>query len=173
MNRCPIPTLDLAPFRTDACSPAALRLTEELRAVCHEHGFFYVTGHGVDEELTDRMHSLARRFFALPDADRLEIANVDSPQFRGFTPVGHEYTQNRPDRREQLDIGRELPPPVLQPGDPAWLRLRGPNLWPAALPELRRAVESWTAAMEQLGRVVCHAAARSRCDRTRHDSTSC
>jgi isopenicillin N synthase-like dioxygenase len=159
VNRCAIPTLDLAPFRADERSPAALRLSEELRAVCHEHGFFYATGHGVDEKLTDRMQLLARRFFALPEADRLEIANVHSPQFRGFTPVGHEYTRNRPDRREQLDIGRELPPPVLQPGDPAWLRLRGPNLWPAALPELRDAVESWTAAMEQLGRVVCRALA--------------
>ncbi len=171
MNRCAIPTLDLAPFRSNARSPAALRLTEELRAVCHEHGFFYVTGHGVHEELTDRMQLLARRFFALPDADRLAIANVHSPQFRGFTPVGHEYTQNRPDRREQLDIGRELPPPVLQPGDPAWLRLRGPNLWPAALPELRGAVESWAAAMEQLGRVVCHALALAlRQDATRFDA---
>ena len=27
--------------------------------------------------------------------------------------------------------------PTLGPDDPAWLRLRGPNLWPAALPELR------------------------------------
>jgi isopenicillin N synthase-like dioxygenase len=127
--------------------------------VCREHGFFYVTGHGVDEELTARMQSLARRFFALPDADRLAIANVHSPQFRGFTPVGHEYTQGQPDQREQLDIGRELAPRVLQADDPAWLRLRGPNLWPAALPELRDAVESWTVSMEQLGRIVCRALA--------------
>ena len=36
--------------------------------------------------------------------------------------------------------------------DPAWLRLRGPNLWPAALPALRPAVEAWIDAMEALGR---------------------
>ena len=173
MNRCPIPTLDLAPFRTDARSPAALRLTEELRAVCHEHGFFYVTGHGVDEELTDRMHSLARRFFALPDADRLEIANVHSPQFRGFTPVGHEYTQNRPDRREQLDIGREL----AATGTAA----RRSGLAPAARAEPLAGRTPRTSAR---GRIVdrgdgaarsgrCATRSRSRSDRTRHDSTSC
>jgi isopenicillin N synthase-like dioxygenase len=73
--------------------------------------------------------------------------------------VGHEYTGNRPDRRDELDIGRELPPPVLGPGDPAWLRLRGPNLWPAALPELRPAVERWIDAMEDVGRLLCRALA--------------
>jgi isopenicillin N synthase-like dioxygenase len=155
----PIPLLDIAAFRSDDNSPTAHTFVDELRAVCHDHGFFSLVGHGI-EGVAELQH-LARQFFELPDGDRMAIANVHSPQFRGYTPVGHEHTRGRPDRREQLDISRELPPPQLGPHDPAWMRLRGPNLWPDALPELRPAVEAWIAAMESLGRLVCRALARA------------
>src|SRR5262249_35473960 len=82
------------------------------------------------------VHRVTREFFALPDDDRMAIANVNSPQFRGYTPVGHEYTQGRPDRRDELDVGHELPEPRLGPDDPPWLRLRGPNQWPAMQPPI-------------------------------------
>jgi isopenicillin N synthase-like dioxygenase len=129
--------------------------------VCHDSGFFYLTGHGVDPALDELVHTVARDFFGLPEADRLAIANVNSPQFRGYTPVGHEYTNGRSDRRDQLDVGHELPTPRLGPDDPAWLRLRGPNLWPEALPELRTAITEWMTAMEGVGRMVLHALARA------------
>jgi isopenicillin N synthase-like dioxygenase len=127
--------------------------------VCHDSGFFYLTGHGVDPALDERVHTLARAFFGLPEPDRLAIANVNSPQFRGYTPVGHEYTNGRSDRRDQLDVGHELPAPRLGADDPAWLRLRGPNLWPESLPALRTTITEWMGAMEALGRKVLHALA--------------
>jgi len=154
-----VPVLDIGPFLDDEDSHGAGAFIDDLRAVCHDHGFFSLVGHSVSAGTNERLQRLARRFFALPQADRLEIANVRSPQFRGYTPVGHEHTRGRPDRRDQLDIGHELPPPRLGPDDPAWLRLRGPNLWPGALPELRPAVETWSAAIEQLGRALCRALA--------------
>ena len=154
-----VPILDIAPFREDEGCPAARVFVEQLRAVCHEHGFFSLVGHGVATATNERVQTLARRFFAMPEQDRLAIANVHSAQFRGYTPVGHEHTRGQPDRRDQLDIGHELPRERLAPGDPAWLRLRGPNLWPAGLPELRPAVEAWIDAMEVLGHVLCRALA--------------
>ncbi|MCU1427889.1 MAG: isopenicillin synthase family oxygenase [Actinomycetia bacterium] len=154
-----IPILDLAPFRHAPTSPDATRFVDKLRSVCHEHGFFYLTGHGVDDALNDDVHALARRFFALPLAQRLDIANVNSAQFRGYTAIDHEFTGGRPDHRDQLDIGHELPPPRLEPGDPAWLRLRGPNLWPSELPELRPTLTSWMDQMQQVGATVLRALA--------------
>jgi isopenicillin N synthase-like dioxygenase len=154
-----IPVLDISGFRADENGRDAHMFVEKIRSVCHEHGFFSLIGHGVIGN--DELQQLARRFFALPEAERLEIANVHSPQFRGFTPVGHEHTQGHPDRREQLDISRELPTQAIGPEDPAWMRLRGPNLWPDALPELRPAVETWIDAMESLGRVMARALARA------------
>jgi isopenicillin N synthase-like dioxygenase len=154
-----LPVLDLEPLRRAPDSPAARRFVDELRAVCHEHAFFYLAGHGVDAALGDEVHTLAREFFALPLEQRLAISNVHSPQFRGYTPVGNELTGGRSDRRDQLDIGHELPPPRLEPGDPAWLRLRGPNLWPDALPALRPAVTAWMEQMQRLGASVLRALA--------------
>jgi isopenicillin N synthase-like dioxygenase len=127
--------------------------------VCHDSGFFYLVGHGVDPRLDEQVHDVARRFFALPEADRLAISNVNSPQFRGYTPVGNEYTNGRSDRRDQLDVGHELPVPNLGPDDPAWLRLRGPNLWPASLPALRTTITTWMTRMEEAGRTLLRALA--------------
>lgn len=154
-----IPTLDLAAFRDDPGSRPARRFVAELRDVGHDHGFFQLTGHGVDLHLNRRVQTLAREFFDLPEAERLAIASVNSPQFRGYTPIGHEYTGNRPDQRDELDIGRELPAPTLGANDPAWLRLRGPNQWPRVLPGLRPAIEEWIDAMEHMGRTLARALA--------------
>jgi isopenicillin N synthase-like dioxygenase len=154
-----LPVLDLQPYRDDPASIDALAFVDELRRVVHEIGFFYVVGHGVAPTLDAEVHEVARRFFALEEADRLEIENVRSAQFRGYTRFGHELTNGRVDLRDQIDISHELAPPSLQPGDPAWLRLRGPNLWPSALPELRPVVTQWMDAMEVVGRAVLHAMA--------------
>ena len=90
-----LPLLDLSPFAADESSPEAQAFVDELREVVHTVGFLYVTGHGVDPELATRIHDVTRAFFALPEADRLEIENVNSPQFRGYTRFGHEVTNGR------------------------------------------------------------------------------
>ena len=163
-----LPVLDMAPWREAPDSPAAAAFVAELGRVTHEIGFFYVVGHGVPDELAGRVHDIARRFFALPEEQRLAIENVESPQFRGYTRFGHERTNGRVDLRDQIDIGREDPPPVLGPEDPAWLRLRGPNLWPAALPELRPAMLAWMDHLERVGHVLLRAMAHGAAAAGRH-----
>jgi isopenicillin N synthase-like dioxygenase len=112
-------------------------------------GFFQLVGHGVPADLTRELLAVSRRFFSLPEEDKLAIENVHSPQFRGYTRVGGERTHGDVDWREQIDISVERPP--VEPGDgPDYRRLEGPNLWPAALPELRPVVARW---QEELGRV--------------------
>lgn len=155
-----LPVLDLSTYRDDPASPVARAFVEQLRDVVHEIGFLYLVGHGVSDELNGRVHEVARAFFALPEAERLEIHNVRSPQFRGYTSLGNEYTNGQSDLRDQIDIGLELPPPALGPGDPAWLRLRGPNLWPS-VPGFREALEPWMAQMDEVGKVLLHALAEA------------
>jgi len=146
-----LPVLDLAPFIDDPSSTAAHAFIEQLRDICHDVSFFYVRGHGIPAAADEGIERAAREFFALPLEDRLAIENVNSPQFRGYTRNGGEYTAGKQDRREQLDIGPEDPEPHLESGSPAWMRLRGPNLWPAALPSFRPAVEAWLAELDRLG----------------------
>ncbi len=110
----------------------------------HEVGFLYLAGHGIPQELTDAMLDVSRRFFELPDEQKLAVENVHSPQFRGYTRVGGELTDGAVDWREQIDIGVERAAVEPGPGVADYWRLEGPNLWPDALPEMRDIVLAWT-----------------------------
>ncbi len=79
-----LPILDLSRF--DAGADEAAGFLADLRQVTHEVGFFYFVGHGVEQRLIDELLAVSRRFFELPAEDKLEIENVHSPQFRGYTP---------------------------------------------------------------------------------------
>jgi isopenicillin N synthase-like dioxygenase len=143
-----IPQLDLSRF--DAGQETRADFLAQLRAAAHEVGFFYVTGHGVDARLLRDVLASARQFFALPERDKLAIEMVKSPHFRGYNRVASELTRGRPDWREQIDFGAERPIVPHDSGAPAWSRLRGPNQWPAALPDLRAVVSQWQAAAMQV-----------------------
>jgi isopenicillin N synthase-like dioxygenase len=148
-----LPLIDISRFRDPAADRDAF--LAELRHAAHEVGFFYVVGHGVPEHLTAGILAVAKRFFALPLEKRLEIENIHSPQFRGYTSTGHEYTAGSPDWREQIDIGPEREP--VDADGPAWQRLIGPNQWPTALPELREATLAWQAEALRVSREVLRA----------------
>lgn len=152
MTAATLPTLDLDAYR--AGGGAARRFVESLRETVHTVGFFHLVGHRVPAELMEQATDTARQFFALPDDARFEIDNVRSPQFRGYTRFGHEHTNGKPDLRDQIDIGRDDPPPTNDPDQPEWLRLRGPNLWPSALPELQPVMTEWMNALEATGHVL-------------------
>jgi isopenicillin N synthase-like dioxygenase len=134
-----LPSIDLVLLESAAGDGERARL----RSAAREVGAFLIGGHGVGTTVTAELLDLSRAFFALPQAQRDAIDMIRSPYFRGYSAVGSERTLGRPDLREQLDVGPEEAPVVLAPGDPAYLRLHGPNLWPASLPELRGSVLAW------------------------------
>jgi isopenicillin N synthase-like dioxygenase len=140
--RTTLPVVDLRD------EPAAL--TERLRTVAHDVGFFYLTGHGVPDDLRDRLLAGARALFALPQADKDAVAMVNSPHFRGYTRLGGELTGGVVDWREQLDIGPERVP-LTDPDEPH-LKLQGPNQWPVALPDLPAVVAEWDAELAAVAR---------------------
>ena len=72
-------------------------------------GFFYLVGHGIEDGLIQDALKVSRRFFALPEKDKLAIEMVNSPHFRGYNRAGFEHTRGKPDWREQVDIGPERP----------------------------------------------------------------
>ena len=100
--------MDVAPL----LSPRPARLPEvarQIEAACREHGFFYVTGHGVAPDLLARLTQACAAFFALPQAAKMEIAMAHGgPAWRGYFPVGAELTSGRPDLKEGLYFGAEL-----------------------------------------------------------------
>jgi isopenicillin N synthase-like dioxygenase len=152
-----LPVIDISRFRDPGTDRDAF--LAELRSAAHEVGFFYVTGHGVPASFRDEILHAARAFFALPEERRLEIENLNSPQFRGYTRTGTEYTAGSADWREQIDIGPEREAIPTGPEDPDYLRLVGPNQWPSALPELRDVVLRWQAEALRVSREVLRALA--------------
>jgi isopenicillin N synthase-like dioxygenase len=141
----PLPVVDL---RSESGS-----LREGLRTAAHEVGFFYLTGHGVPDELGRGVLEAARRLFALSQDDKDAVAMVRSRHFRGYTRLGGELTRGEEDWREQIDIGPERPP-IGGPGNPDYFWLQGPNQWPAGLPELPGIVERWDAALSSVARAL-------------------
>ncbi|RUU79656.1 isopenicillin N synthase family oxygenase [Mesorhizobium sp. M7A.F.Ca.MR.362.00.0.0] len=138
-----VPVLDLSRLEQGASEYRTFLL--DLRTAARDVGFFYLSGHGISTSEIDDVLDASRRFFALPQADKLAIEMVKSQQFRGYTRAGGELTKGAADWREQLDIGVERQPIAQGPGIAPWTRLQGPNQWPSALPELKPALLAWQA----------------------------
>ena len=87
----PIPIIDVAPLvtgRGDARPVAA-----GIRGACVNNGFFYITGHGVSDELQRRLEHVSREFFAQDLDTKLRIRmQLGGRAWRGYFPVGNELT---------------------------------------------------------------------------------
>jgi isopenicillin N synthase-like dioxygenase len=134
-----LPVIDMAPLRATDDPAACRRTAEAIDRACRASGFFYVRGHGIREASLQRLETASRRFFALPEKEKAEIAMAHGgAAWRGWFPLGGELTSGRPDRKEGLYFGSELGP------DDARVRagwpLHGANLWPRQIEELRPAV---------------------------------
>jgi len=140
-----LPVIDISPLRDPlASAAAAARTVDALGLACRAHGFFYVTGHGLPAALTARLEALARTFFAQPEAFKLRWPmSAGGRAWRGYFVAGGELTSGRPDWKEGLYLGSELPAdhPLVRAGTP----LHGANLWPD-LPGLRDTVLAYLAA---------------------------
>jgi isopenicillin N synthase-like dioxygenase len=130
-----LPTLDLRRF--DGPASERSHFLEELRKAARNVGFFYLVGHGIGDGLIQDVLKVSRRFFALPEKDKLAIEMVNSPHFRGYNRAGFEHTRGKPDWREQVDLGPERPALSFDREAAPWTRLQGPNQWPAAFPEFK------------------------------------
>ena len=146
-----LPVLDIETFLENPTSPAAQRFVAELRSVCHNIGFAHIVGHGIDQQLEEKLFAEARRFLSLPIAERQALALENSAAFRGYTMLGDERTRGRADWRDQFDFGPEQVAPSPGYDGPAWRRLRGPNQWPASVPDLSKVALSWLDDMLGLG----------------------
>lgn len=122
-----VPVVDIT--RPDRISLDALDLA------CRDHGFFLLTGHGLDDLIESTWDS-ARAFF---DADRsVRLGIMRSEQ----NPLGYfdrELTKRRRDHKEVFDF--------IDPRDP---HLDAINRWPSEPPEFRPAMVEFFEAFSAL-----------------------
>src|SRR3954463_14980737 len=103
-----IPVIDIQPLISSTEERQAV--AEQIGQACRRNGFFYIVGHGISEALASRLEQLSRQFFAQAVETKLEIRMAKGGRaWRGYFPVGNELTSGKPDLKEGLYFGAELP----------------------------------------------------------------
>ena len=129
--------------------PARAEVARRIAEACRAHGFFYVTGHGVSLALMAQLETLSRQLFAFDEATKLRWRMaLDGRARRGYFPLGGELTSGRPDWKDGLYLGTELPheDALVRAGTP----VHGRNLLPS-VPDLRDTMLAYMAAVTRLG----------------------
>jgi len=135
-------------------------VAQEIARACRESGFFYIVNHDVSESLQSRLEDLSREFFAQPLDEKLEIRMENGGRaWRGYFAVGSELTSGKPDRKEGVYFGAELPPehPLVASNTP----MHGANLFPATVPFFRETILEYLAEMTRLGHAMMEGIALS------------
>jgi polar amino acid transport system ATP-binding protein len=152
-----LPVIDVGDLMAVALHRA--EVARRIGEACRAHGFFYVVGHGIAPELLARLDDVSRRFFALDEPTKLQWRMALAGRaWRGYFPLGGELTSGRPDWKEGLYLGTELPDehPLVRAGTP----VHGRNLFPD-VPGLRETVLDYMAAVTHLGHRLMEALAAS------------
>jgi len=147
MTDASLPLIDVSALVAGSVGREAV--ASQIGAACRAHGFFYVTGHGVDPALVKRLEDLSHCFFELPEETKMQWRMaLGGRAWRGYFPLGGELTSGRPDWKEGLYLGTELPAthPLVQAKTP----VHGPNLFPD-VPGFRETILDYMAAVTQLG----------------------
>lgn len=133
-----LPVINVAPLLESQGAQRA-RVAEEIGRACRDLGFFYAAHHAISLHTLAELNAASRRFFALPESRKQEIAMARGGRaWRGYFPLGGELTSGRPDLKQGLYFGEELggDDPRVAAGWP----LHGANLFPTDVPELAPAV---------------------------------
>ena len=154
-----IPTLDIAPYlagQPGGREAAAAKLREVSRTV----GFFYLKGHGIPQELIDRVFEQSRRFHALPIETKTKIPYFDTGSFKsGYQPCTKDDYQRtniniindaKPNLNAKFSINREGGSGGLSMTEEQ--RKARVNIWPENLPGFKETVSDYHARIEKLGR---------------------
>ena len=148
MTKSQVPVIDISALISR--SEHQEIVASAINQACQEHGFFYVLGHGVDENLHLRLEQLSREFFAQDLATKMEIQMaLAGKAWRGYFPVGGELTSGKTDLKEGIYFGTELTEnhPLVKASTP----MHGANLFPSNIPLFHETVLEYMDAMTQLG----------------------
>lgn len=149
MDDTTIPVIDIGGLRKG--DPAASReIAEQLGAACRDVGFFYVSNHGVpDDVIADTFHR-SQAFFSLPLEEKMRYSlERYSKCFRGYSPPLSELADGKRNSYELMEFSVEFAenhPDVL-----ANKPMHGPNQWPDDLPGYRAAVTRYIDHLNALG----------------------
>ncbi len=143
-----IPIIDMTAYR--AGEPHAIeKLAAQLRDVTENIGFFYLAGHGIQDNLVANVFEQSRRFHALPLDVKSRIPYLAHDTFlSGYQPCGTPRAKKasvdivarvKPNLLSKFSVNRESGGEIV-------------NMWPENLPGFRETVSKYHARVEALGR---------------------
>jgi isopenicillin N synthase-like dioxygenase len=150
-----VPVIDLTGF-AEGSSHVRDRVGVEVDRACSEVGFFSVVGHGVDDQVIAEAYAEAMSFFDLPMPERMAVAMPEPGYPYGYNPFSAEALNRSiggdapPDLKETFNVGPIDVPALSAIADVDQRAIYAPNLWPAAQPALRPAIESYYGSMSRL-----------------------
>ncbi|MBN8653971.1 MAG: isopenicillin N synthase family oxygenase [Cytophagales bacterium] len=127
-----IPSLDLADF-TSGDAQRKNNFVQQLGSAYNNIGFVAIKNHYLTDELSAKLYSTIKKFYALPDAVKQKYEILGLAGQRGYISKGKEHAKGRNtgDLKEFYHVGQE----VLD-NDP--IKKEYPdNVWPAELPEFQ------------------------------------
>lgn len=127
-----IPSLDLADF-TSGDTQRKNKFVQQLGSAYNNIGFVAIKNHYLTDELSAKLYSTIKKFYALPDAVKQKYEILGLAGQRGYISKGKEHAKGRNtgDLKEFYHVGQE----VLD-NDP--IKKEYPdNVWPAELPEFQ------------------------------------
>lgn len=127
-----IPSLDLADF-TSGDPVRKQKFVEQLGEAYNSIGFVAIRNHYLTDELSARLYSAIKKFYALPDEVKQKYEIVGLAGQRGYIGKGKEHAKGRNtgDLKEFYHVGQEV-----MDNDP--IKAEYPdNVWPAELPEFK------------------------------------
>ncbi|WP_246731393.1 isopenicillin N synthase family oxygenase [Methylocapsa sp. S129] len=144
--------IDVSSLAADGSQEARAKTVAALRNALERSGFAYLSGHGIAQDMIDRLRGLSQAFHALPMEAKQRI--VMNEYHRGYMPFSSSTIVTstvakvtRPNQSESLMIMQEVSPDDPAYGEP----LRGPNQWPEELPEFRGVALDYMEKMTGLG----------------------
>jgi isopenicillin N synthase-like dioxygenase len=131
-----IPVIDFAPFLADDPVGKA-QVAQAIYRACHEMGFLYLKNHGIAPSIIDQAFEQSRRFFALPLAEKQQIAWSSEFSNRGYVGLERErLDETQPgDLKEAFNLGPDVSP--ADAGDQPELIL---NRWPEGQDAFRQTI---------------------------------
>lgn len=127
-----VPSLDLADF-TSGDETRKRKFVADLGAAYNNIGFVAIKNHYLTDDLTQKLYTVIRQFFALPDdvKQKYEIPGLAGQ--RGYIGKGKEHAKGRNtgDLKEFYHIGQEV-----EDDDPVKHEYPA-NIWPNEIPEFK------------------------------------
>ena len=149
-----IPTLNVGDF-LNGDAEARNRFIQQLGAAYEGIGFAAIHGHGISDDLIERLYDQSKAFFGMPVETKQRHMRPETNNQRGYVAFGTEHAKDSAaaDLKEFWQVGQPTPPVNGNPDE------FPPNSDCAELPEFGPTAKQAFEALEDLGLVMLRAIA--------------